>query len=321
MDYRSLNEHVDTYTANADVRIDKVREWRKMGVNVCALDLKGAYLQIHVNKSLWRFQTVMFQGRRWALTRLGFGLNVAPAVMKAVLGKVLSMDADVERGTSTYVDDILVNEDVVTAEQVRSHLCGFGLVTKDPERVKRGARLLGLQVWGERGMLQWRRENDVDELPVMMTRRSVFSVCGKLLGHFPVCNWLRVAVAYIKRRANEASEGWDDLIECETVLQLLSEVVERVKKSDPVHGRWDVRPSAEAHIWVDASSIAIGVALEVDGCIVEDASWLLTSDIAHINMSELDAVVKGVNLGLAWGFSKMVCIPTHRPCTAGFPTA
>ena len=89
-----------------------------------------------------------------ALTRLGFGLNVAPAVMKAVLGKVLSMDADVERGTSTYVDDILVNEDVVAAEQVRSHLCGFGLVTKDPEHVKHGARLLGLQVWGERDMLQ-----------------------------------------------------------------------------------------------------------------------------------------------------------------------
>ena len=63
MDYRSLNEHVDTYTANADVCIDKVREWRKTGVNVCALELKGAYLQIDVNKSLWRFQTVMVRGR------------------------------------------------------------------------------------------------------------------------------------------------------------------------------------------------------------------------------------------------------------------
>ena len=305
MDYRSLNEHVDTYTANADVCIDKIREWRKMGVNVCALDLKSAYLQIHVKKSLWRYQTVVFRGRRWALTRLGFGLNVSPAVMKAVLGKVLSMNADVERGTSTYIDDILVNEEIVTAEQVRSHLSRFGLVTKDPEHVKDGARLLGLHVWRERDELQWRREDDVGELPLELTRRSVFSICGKLLGHFPVCHWLRVAVAYIKRRANEASEGWDDVIESGAVRALLSEVVERVKKSDPVHGRWDVNSSAEAHIWVDASSIAIGVALEVDGSIVEDASWLRTKDATHINMAELDAVVKGLNLGLAWGFSKM----------------
>ena len=158
MDYRSINEYVDTHTANADVCVDKVREWRKMGVNVCALDLKCAYLQIHVKKSLWRFQTVVFRGRRWAMTRLGFGLNVSPSVMKAVLAKVLSMDPDVERGTSTYVDDILVNEDVVSAEDVQAHLSRFGLVTKDPERAREGARLLGLQVWGERGALQWRRE-------------------------------------------------------------------------------------------------------------------------------------------------------------------
>ena len=150
------------------------------------------------------------------------------------------------------------------------------------------------------------RESDIEELPVPLTRRSVFSVCGKWLGHFPVCHWLRVAVAFIKRKANEVSEGWDDAIEDETVRAYLSEVMERVKKCDPVRGRWDVSPSAEAHVWVDASSIAIGVALEVDGSIIEDASWLRTSGITHINMAELDAVVKGLNLALAWNFSKMV---------------
>ena len=58
----------------------------------------------------------MFKGRRWALSRLGFGLNVSPAIRKSVLGKVLSMNADIERGTSTYIDGILVNEEVVAAD-------------------------------------------------------------------------------------------------------------------------------------------------------------------------------------------------------------
>ena len=44
MDYRKVHEHVDAHTANADVCIDKIREWRKMGVNVRALDLKNACL-------------------------------------------------------------------------------------------------------------------------------------------------------------------------------------------------------------------------------------------------------------------------------------
>ena len=77
MDYRELNEYIEAYTADADVCAEKLRSWRRMGVDVAALDLKSAYLQIHVKQSLWSYQTVMFQGKRWALTRLGFGLNVA----------------------------------------------------------------------------------------------------------------------------------------------------------------------------------------------------------------------------------------------------
>ena len=189
--------------------------------------------------------------------------------------------------------------------KVRSHLSRFGLITKDPEHVREGTRLQGLHVWRDRDVLQWGRADDVVALPFQLTRRSVFSICGKLLVHFPVCNWLRVAVAYIKRKANEASEAWDDVIKSEAVRVLLSEVVQRAQKNAPVHGRWDVNSSADAHVWVDASSIAIGVALEIEGSIVEEASWLRTNDATHINMAELDAVVKGMNLALAWGFSKM----------------
>lgn len=61
-----------------------------------------------------------------------------------------------------------------------------------------------------------------------------------------------------------------------------------------MRGRWDVKGD-RAKVWVDASSIALGVAVEMDGCVVEDASWLWKDLSCHINMVELDAIIKGLN--------------------------
>ena len=47
-------------------------------------------------------------------------------------------------------------------------------------------------------------------------------------------------------------------------------------------------------VWTDASSVGIGVVLEVDGRVVEDASWLRKeADHSHINVAELEAVGRG----------------------------
>ena len=51
---------------------------------------------------------------------------------------------------------------------------------------------------------------------------------------------------------------------------------------------------------MDASSLALGAAVKIDSSIVEDASWLHKDDSSHINMAKLDAVIKGLNLALAW---------------------
>ena len=40
--------------------------------------IREEYLQVHVNKSLWPFQTVEIKRQIYHLTHLGFGLNVAP---------------------------------------------------------------------------------------------------------------------------------------------------------------------------------------------------------------------------------------------------
>ena len=92
LDYRELNGFVDAFTANAEVCAQKLSELRRQGVNVLLLDLRNAYLQIHVDKALWLFQTVIFRGQRFCLTQLGFGLNVAPLIMKSVLDAIVSQD-------------------------------------------------------------------------------------------------------------------------------------------------------------------------------------------------------------------------------------
>ncbi|KFD49052.1 hypothetical protein M513_10100 [Trichuris suis] len=299
LDFRELNEHINTFTANCDVCVHKLREWRRQGTDVSILDLRKAYLQVRVDESLWPYQTVILHGRRYCLTRLGFGLNVAPTIMKAIVGHVLSLAPDVRKGTSSYIDDIFVNQSVVNAETVKRHLARYGLVCKDPERVVDGARVLGLKVWEEQGSLRWSRGNEISDPPKNLTRRTVFSYCGELVGHYPVCGWLRAASAFVKREANRASERWDDPIHENRIRAQLSEIVNALKTKDPVQGRWDISGN-KARIWVDASMLALGVALEVDGSVIEDGTWLRPDEARHINMAELDAVIKGINLALSW---------------------
>ena len=55
----------------------------------------------------------------------------------------------------------------------------------------------------------------------------------------------------------------------------------------------------EITVWVDASSVATGVALETNGTAIEGACCLrLTNNAQHINLAELDAPLKGANVAL-----------------------
>ena len=108
----------------------------------------------------------------------------------------------------------------------------------------------------------------------------------------------------MKRKANSSTRTWDEKIYDESLRAMMEDTVRRVKQNDPANGRWDV-VGEEATVWVDASSLALGIAIEVDGHVVEDASWLRSEDSSsHINMAELDAVIRGggggVNAALAW---------------------
>ena len=150
----------------------------------------------------------------------------------------------------------------------------------------------------EHGKLRWKRGSMVPDAPDILTRRAVFSLCGRLVGHFQVCGWLRVACGVLKRRASSVTKGWDDETRDNLLQCMISENVDSVRRDDPAHGDWCVY-GWELNVWVDASSLAIGVALERHETVFEDACWLRPeNDAQHINLAELDAVLKGINLAL-----------------------
>ena len=119
MNFQQLNCHVDVFRANADVCTAKLHEWQQKGANVSLLDLNRAYLQVHVQKTLWSFQNVQIGGQRYCLTLLGFGLNVAPLIIKAIVSTVLSQEETVDHAVLADIDDTFVNEDVMPTTHVR----------------------------------------------------------------------------------------------------------------------------------------------------------------------------------------------------------
>ncbi|XP_067933713.1 uncharacterized protein [Watersipora subatra] len=146
MDYCELNNYIHSNpgveTATCQ---EKLRNWRLGGSKACLLDLKKAYLQIHIEPSLKRFQAVKYRSKTYVMTRIGFGLNVAPKIMSKIIDKVLSLDEQICNGTDHYIDDIWVNEEVVQADVVRAHLLKLGLVAKDPLTLS-DTCVLGLRV-------------------------------------------------------------------------------------------------------------------------------------------------------------------------------
>ena len=269
---------------------------------VTLVDLPSAYLQIRVDKKLWPYQLVEYNDNIYCLVRLGFGLNCAPRIMSKILKTVLEKDEQIYRATNSYIDDVLVDEKMVTAQKLVEHLKKFGLVTKKPEPLEVGAAL-GLRLKLVKGDLMFYIGNVLPVLPEVLTRRELFSICGKLIGHYPVAGWLRVACSYVKRQAQ--GTHWEDFAGEETV-QMVRDIIEQVNIRDPVTGVWHVQKSNHGVIWCDGSSLALGVLLEINGAIVEDAAWLRKKDdFNHINVAELEAVLKGINLALKWNLTEV----------------
>ena len=122
LDFRHVNQYVMCHTAQADVCDETIRRWRQWRGKISMLDLRKAYLQILVDTDLWRFQVIRHKGRSYYLTRLGFDLSSAPRIMSEILRTVLKLDPKIAQGTDNYIDDFIVNEDIIIADEVIDHL-------------------------------------------------------------------------------------------------------------------------------------------------------------------------------------------------------
>ena len=80
----------------------------------------------------------------------------------------------------------------------------------------------------------------------------MFSLCGKLIGHLPVCSWLRVVAGIIKQRAGATSERWDVWTYDASLRRMLTETINKVNQADLCKGKCCVN-SEELNIWVDVS--------------------------------------------------------------------
>ena len=110
----------------------------------------------------------------------------------------------------------------------------------------------GLRVSCDDKGYYWERDGFVDEVAENLTKGELFSLSGKLVGHYPVVGWSRPACSFEKRMAEGV--GWDDMIppEADAVAR---EMVSRVMDSDPVKGVWDVKENESCVVWCDASSL------------------------------------------------------------------
>ena len=194
LDYRELNRFVACHTGSdiIDVCDEKMRKWRRLEEGTAIVDPKSAYLQVHVAKELWQYQLVNYKGKTYCLTRLGFGLTVAPKIMAAVLKTVLKKGSKTKEATNSYIDDIMVDVMKISTKEAVEHLKGFGLTAKSPESLDGGAAL-GLKLMNKTRKLIFRRGNEIPVIEGEISRRELFSICSKLFGHYPVAGWLRLA--------------------------------------------------------------------------------------------------------------------------------
>ena len=166
------------------------------------------------------------------MTRIGFRLSVAPKFMDIIVRWVIRVFPAVDN----YVDDVMIPAS--DADALAACMLEYSLPMKPAEPFAL-MRLQGLQLSkGGDGQTQWSRRGDSD-LKVLQpaTKRDVFSWCGRLTGHVPVCSWLQPACSYLKRMVN-ADGFWDQPIS-EPLLKLCDELAVRLASdSDPACGQW-----------------------------------------------------------------------------------
>ena len=83
LDYRCLNDLLTSQPGrSALVCEDTLHKWRRVGDpdELRLLDIRKAYLQVHIAPELQRFQTVLWQGKVYVMTRIGLWVECCTQV-------------------------------------------------------------------------------------------------------------------------------------------------------------------------------------------------------------------------------------------------
>ena len=174
MDYCKLNEHGDMYMASTDVFVQKLREWQQPGTKAAVPDLHQAYLQVHMKRSQWSFQRVEIRGQRYCLTHLGFRLKITPLIIWSIVNAVMKQDKIVNTATSSYINNIFVNESMCSTARIKEHLEQFSLTRNILEQLRHDTCMLGF--WEEQGKLQWCCRSELPIVASVLTHCVIFSV-------------------------------------------------------------------------------------------------------------------------------------------------
>ena len=130
LDHRSLNALLLSQPGReALVCEETLRKWRREGdpEGLRFLDIKKAYLQVHLASELQRHQTVVWQEKAYVMTRMGFRLGVAPKFMDIIVRLVTRDFPSVDN----YVDNVITPANEVDA--VAARMLEYGLPTKQAE--------------------------------------------------------------------------------------------------------------------------------------------------------------------------------------------
>lgn len=150
---------------------------------------------MHISPELLEYQTVVWQGKPYVMTLMGFGLTIAPNGYNCLLDHPAFADVD------KYVDDVF--KPSVSVDAVAARLLKYGLPTTLAQQVT-SARVLSLQLQcNAEGDVVWHWRGVDLALSANLTKRDVPRWCGRLTGNVPVCGWLHPHCTF--------SSGWPTL--------------------------------------------------------------------------------------------------------------
>lgn len=210
MNYRERNKHIDAFAANVDIRSAKLRKFSKG---------KCGNTWLAKSVSLWPYQTLMIKGKRFCLTRLGFGLIVAAQSWSSSLPPCTHIE-EWRRRIFTMCIPILACQDKI------------GPVWVDVQRPRMIKGHGSYPCFGQRKNLWFTRGSAIPNVTDIIDSAECLLIMRKLVEHHPLCGCLRVATRFIKRRTNKVKNGWDDQVDDTPLKQMVKETVDRVRQED-----------------------------------------------------------------------------------------